>query len=78
MKFSIIDFILSTDSDTARIVDGSSPYEGRVEIFRDGEWGTVCDDGWDTNDARVLCRHIGLPTQCENLDVQVDNVHMRT
>ena len=32
---------------------------GRLEIFYDGRWGTVCSDGFDSNDASVLCK---IPT----------------
>ena len=47
-----------------RLVGGTAT-AGIVEICLDNTWGTVCDDGWDVNDARVVCRQLGLPFSCE-------------
>ena len=43
---------------TLRLTDGLSQYEGRVEIYWDSEWKSICSDGWDELDAMVVCRQM--------------------
>ena len=45
-----------------RLVGGGVPNEGRIEICMNNVWGTVCDDGWDSTDATVVCRQLEYST----------------
>ena len=42
-----------------RLVGGSTEYEGRVEMCKDGRFGTVCDAGFGNSDAKVVCKELG-------------------
>ena len=60
-----------------RLVGGRHLWEGQVEIFLSGVWGTVSDDGAEFTDAVVVCRQLGYNTQSKiwyKFDINYNNM----
>ena len=51
-----------------RLVGGPLSWEGRVEIYLDGEWGTISNDQAEDEDAHVACRQLGYDIRCESAE----------
>ena len=57
-----------------RLVNGSVPNEGRVEVCvtftrrfkRVNDWGTVCSDDWESNDSKVVCKQLNYMSHGES------------
>ena len=58
MYVSIYLVLYWLDGDS-RLVDGSGDDHGRVEVYYQGIWGTVCKNGWNKDAADVVCRGSG-------------------
>ena len=60
MSITSTDVTLNVTAEgSVRLAGGANPTDGRVEIFIFGQWGTVCNYGWDVVDATVACRQLG-------------------
>ena len=70
------------------LVNGSNQFEGRVEVYVNGQWGTVCEDWWNLQDAAVACQQLGYgyPVDAirqapfgsnENIPILLDNLDCR-
>jgi len=53
-------FILLRSGEQIRLAGSNETDEGRLEVYHNGVWGTVCDDVFDDVDASVACFQLGL------------------
>lgn len=51
--------VICSEHKAIKLVNGANPCQGRVEVFFNGTWGTVCEDFFGDENARVVCAHLG-------------------
>ena len=42
-----------------RLQGGIDSNQGRVEVYCNGEWGTICNNGFGSTDAQTICKQLG-------------------
>ena len=52
-------FFITAQARNVRLRNGTRGSQGRLEVFHNNTWGTVCDDSFDNNAAAVACRMLG-------------------
>ena len=65
MIHSDILFLTGCSHGSIRLRGGTASMNGRVEVCLNGDWGTVCDDGWTTVDSNIACRQLGFSNSGE-------------
>lgn len=55
------DFVSGIGKNDLRLADGPNPYEGRMEVYRDGVWLSVCQENVSVTLGNVVCRELGYP-----------------
>ena len=66
--------ILLFSTGSVRLVQGFTKKSGRVEVYHSGTWRAVCDDSWDHNDAKVVCRMLGYRFTIKILYIAFKNI----
>ena len=71
----------STPAVPIRLVGGSGPYEGCVEVYHNNQWGTVCVDDfqeWGQAEAAAVCKQLGYEYTTDYTFVRTIGVHQPT
>ena len=63
----------SCANESMRLVNGTTMFDGIVEVCLNGVWGNIISYGWNTPDAEVVCRQLGLSWRCESYLLSIKN-----